>query len=123
MTALGNKWYLRQAAYMSMRRLGVEQIDLYYLHTAAFTDVPFEEAIQTLADMKADRLIRYIGLSNLSAEQLRTAMSITVAMRWHAQGPSLAVSTACATGNHMIGEGWHVIRRGDADLLIAGGTK
>jgi pyridoxine 4-dehydrogenase len=77
MTALGNKWYLRQAAYMSMRRLGVEQIDLYYLHTAAFTDVPFEEAIQTLAGMKADGLIRHIGLSNLSAEQLRTAMSIT----------------------------------------------
>src|SRR3984893_12276743 len=77
MTALGNKWYLRQAAYMSMRRLGVEQIGLYYLHTAAFTDVPFEEAIQTLADMKADGLIRHIGLSNLSAEQLRTAMSIT----------------------------------------------
>lgn len=77
MTALGNKWYLRQAAYMSMRRLGVEQIDLYYLHTAAFTDVRFEEAIQTLAGMKADGLIRHIGLSNLSAEQLRTAMSIT----------------------------------------------
>jgi pyridoxine 4-dehydrogenase len=77
MTALGNNWYLRQAAYMSMRRLGVEQIDLYYLHTAAFTDVPFEEAIQTLAGMKADGLIRHIGLSNLSAEQLRTAMSIT----------------------------------------------
>ena len=37
-------------------------------------------------------------------------------MRWHAQGPSLAVSTACATGNHMIGEAWHVIRRGDADV-------
>jgi aryl-alcohol dehydrogenase-like predicted oxidoreductase len=62
---------------MSMRRLGVEQIDLYYLHTAAFTDVPFEEAIQTLAGMKTDGLIRHIGLSNLSAEQLRTAMSIT----------------------------------------------
>ncbi|MEN3307301.1 MAG: pyridoxine 4-dehydrogenase [Micromonosporaceae bacterium] len=77
MTALGNKWYLRQAAYMSMRRLGVEQIDLYYLHTAAFTDVPFEEAIETLAGMKADGLIRHIGLSNLGAEQLRTAMSIT----------------------------------------------
>ena len=46
-----------------------------------------------------------------------------IAMRWHAQGPSLAVSTACATGNHMIGEAWHVIRRGDADVIIAGGTE
>ena len=33
MASLGNKWYLRQAAYMSMRRLGLDQIDLYYLHT------------------------------------------------------------------------------------------
>jgi aryl-alcohol dehydrogenase-like predicted oxidoreductase len=77
MTSLGNKWYLRQAAYMSMRRLGLDHIDLYYLHQSTFTDVPFEQAIDTLAGMKADGLIRHIGLSNLSAEQLRTAMSIT----------------------------------------------
>src|SRR2546421_12310222 len=77
MTSLGNKWYLRQAAYMSMRRLGLDQIDLYYLHQSTFTYVPFEQAIDTLAGMKADGLIRHIGLSNLSAEQLRTAMSIT----------------------------------------------
>ncbi len=77
MTSLGNKWYLRQAAYMSMRRLGLDHIDLYYLHQSTFTDVPFEQAIDTLAGMKADGLIRHIGLSNLSAEHLRKAMSIT----------------------------------------------
>jgi aryl-alcohol dehydrogenase-like predicted oxidoreductase len=77
MGASGDKWYLRQAAYMSMRRLGLDQIALYYLHTPAFTDSPFEEAIATLAGMKADGLIRHIGLSNVSADQLRTAMSIT----------------------------------------------
>ena len=75
--ALGNKWYLRQAAYMSMRRLGLEHIDLYYLHQSTFTDVPYEEAVETLAGMKADGLIRNIGLSNLSVDQLRAAMSIT----------------------------------------------
>jgi pyridoxine 4-dehydrogenase len=62
---------------MSMRRLGLDHIDLYYLHQSTFTDVPFEQAIDTLAGMKADGLIRHIGLSNLSAEQLRTAISIT----------------------------------------------
>ena len=77
MGASGQKWYLRQAAYMSMRRLGLDRIDLYYLHTPAFTDAPFEEAIETLAGMKADGLIRHIGLSNVSAGQLRTAMSMT----------------------------------------------
>ena len=77
MTSLGNKWYLRQAAYMSLRRLGLEQIDLYYLHQATFTDVPYEEAIKTMAGMQADGLIRHIGLSNLSADKLRAAISIT----------------------------------------------
>src|ERR1700731_2222369 len=41
MSAVGNKNYLRQAAYMSMRRLGLDHIDLYYLHTPTMTDAPF----------------------------------------------------------------------------------
>jgi pyridoxine 4-dehydrogenase len=77
MGASGNKWYLRQAAYMSLRRLGLEYIDLYYLHTPAFTDVSFENAVETLAGLKNDGLIRHIGLSNVNADQMRTAMSIT----------------------------------------------
>jgi aryl-alcohol dehydrogenase-like predicted oxidoreductase len=77
MGSTGAKWYLRQAAYMSMRRLGLDHIDLYYLHTGAFTDTPFEESIETLAGMKVDGLIRHIGLSNVTAEQLGTAMSMT----------------------------------------------
>jgi aryl-alcohol dehydrogenase-like predicted oxidoreductase len=77
MGAVGNKQYLRQAAYMSMRRLGLDRIDLYYLHTPTMTDVPFEEAVETLAGMRRDGLIRHIGLSNVSAEQLQTASTIT----------------------------------------------
>jgi pyridoxine 4-dehydrogenase len=77
MSAVGNKQYLRQAAHMSMRRLGLDHIDLYYLHTPAMTDAPFEEIVETLAGMRQDRLIRNIGLSNVSADQLRTALAIT----------------------------------------------
>ena len=77
MGATGARLYLRQAAYMSIRRLGLDHIDLYYLHTGAFTDTPFEETVETLAGMKADGLIRHIGLSNVTAEQVRTAMSMT----------------------------------------------
>jgi 3-oxoacyl-[acyl-carrier-protein] synthase II len=46
-----------------------------------------------------------------------------VAIRYGARGPSLAVATACATGNHSIGEAWRVIRDGTADLVIAGGAE
>jgi len=47
----------------------------------------------------------------------------TVSIRVGARGPSLAVCTACATGNHSIGEAWRVIRTGDADLVVAGGAE
>jgi pyridoxine 4-dehydrogenase len=77
MSAVGNKYYLRQAAYMSLRRLRLDHIDLYYLHTPTMTDAPFEEIIETLAGMRQDGLIRHIGLSNVSADQLRTALTIT----------------------------------------------
>ncbi len=77
MSAVGNKSYLRQAAYMSMRRLGLDHIDLYYLHTPTMTDVPFEQIVETLAGMRQDGLIRHIGLSNISGNQLRAALLIT----------------------------------------------
>ena len=77
MSAVGNKQYLRQAAYLSMRRLGLDHLDLYYLHTPTMTDVPFEQVVETLAGLRDDGLIRHIGLSNVSADQLRTALEIT----------------------------------------------
>jgi len=46
-----------------------------------------------------------------------------VAMKLGARGPCLDVSTACATGTHAIGEAMKIIQRGDADVMIAGGTE
>ncbi|MBI5018346.1 MAG: beta-ketoacyl-ACP synthase II [Deltaproteobacteria bacterium] len=40
-----------------------------------------------------------------------------------AKGPNLSLVTACATGAHSIGEAGHIIRRGDADVMIAGGVE
>jgi pyridoxine 4-dehydrogenase len=74
--AVGNREYLRQCAHLSARRLGVDRIDLYYLHTPSATDVPFEDQIATLAELREEGLIRHIGLSNVSAEQLRSARRI-----------------------------------------------
>src|SRR3954454_21820323 len=77
MGAVGARLYLRQAAYTSMRRLGLDHVDLYYLHGPTMTDVPFEEAVATLAEMRVAGLIRHIGVSNVNVDQLRTAMAIT----------------------------------------------
>lgn len=70
---VGNREYLRQCAYLSARRLGVERIDLYYLHSPNATDVPFEDQIATLAELREQDVIRHIGLSNVSLEQFQTA--------------------------------------------------
>jgi 3-oxoacyl-[acyl-carrier-protein] synthase II len=46
-----------------------------------------------------------------------------IAMRLGAQGPGFCVGSACATGGHAIGEGMRMIRRGEADAVLAGGTE
>lgn len=46
-----------------------------------------------------------------------------ISMRFGAKGPNASVVTACATGNHNIGDAWRVIERGDADAMIAGGVE
>ncbi len=46
-----------------------------------------------------------------------------ISMRYGAKGPNSAVVTACATGNHAIGDAFKIIQRGDADIMIAGGAE
>lgn len=46
-----------------------------------------------------------------------------VAMKYGAKGPNLAIATACATSAHAIGEAGEIIRRGDADIMLAGGAE
>ncbi len=46
-----------------------------------------------------------------------------ISMRYGAKGPNTSVVTACATGNHNIGDAWRMIQREDADAIIAGGVE
>ena len=59
-----------------MRRLRVDQIDLYQLHSPD-DDVPYEESVGALAELKDEGKIARIGVSNVNADQLATARELT----------------------------------------------
>jgi 3-oxoacyl-[acyl-carrier-protein] synthase II len=46
-----------------------------------------------------------------------------ISIKYGATGPNLTCATACTTGAHAIGEAWHIIRRGDADAMVCGGSE
>jgi len=46
-----------------------------------------------------------------------------IAIELGCRGPNFSIVTACATGSHCIGEAFKVIQRGDADIMIAGGSE
>jgi len=66
---------LRQACERSLRALGVERIDLYQLH-APDPNVPFAESVGALADLRREEKIRWVGLSNVTVEEIRAASAI-----------------------------------------------
>ncbi|MFW6049537.1 MAG: aldo/keto reductase [Myxococcota bacterium] len=67
--------HLRQACEGSLRRLQVDRIDVYQLH-APDPEVPFEESVGALADLRKEGKIRHVGLSNVSVEQIERARRI-----------------------------------------------
>ena len=71
----GRPEHLREACEGSLRRLRLEQIDLYQLHRPD-PDVPFEESVGTLRELRDEGKIRHVGLSNVSREQLERARTI-----------------------------------------------
>lgn len=71
-TVDGKPEYLRQAVLMSLRRLGIERIDLWQLHRID-EDVPREEQFGVIAEMQKEGLIRHVGLSEVSVDDIRSA--------------------------------------------------
>jgi pyridoxine 4-dehydrogenase len=71
----GRPEHLREACEGSLRRLRLEQIDLYQFHVLD-PKVPLADSIGALAELKAEGKIRHIGVSNLSAEQIGEAQAI-----------------------------------------------
>jgi len=72
-------------------------------------------------------LMRERGASRVSPFLVPMMLADTapgmVAIHFGARGPNMALATACATGSNAIGEAAHIIRRGSADVMIAGGAE
>jgi aryl-alcohol dehydrogenase-like predicted oxidoreductase len=71
----GTPEYVKQAAEASLKRLGVDHIDLYYQHRVD-PETPIEETVGALAELVQDGKIRYIGLSEAGPETLRRANAV-----------------------------------------------
>ncbi len=88
--------FVRESCEASLRRLGVDVIDLYYLHHRSGT-TPVEETVGAMAELVREGKVRGLGLSNATAEDLRRA---------HAVHPVVAVQ-----------ERWSLTHR-DAEALV-----
>lgn len=71
----GSPAHIREACDASLRRLGVQTIDLYYLHRVD-PRTPIEESVGAMAELVRAGKVRYLGLSEVSPRTLRRAMAV-----------------------------------------------
>ena len=71
----GTPAYIRKAAERSLRHLGTDVIDLYYLHRVD-PQVPIEESVGAMSELVAEGKVRHIGLSEASAATIRRAHAV-----------------------------------------------
>jgi aryl-alcohol dehydrogenase-like predicted oxidoreductase len=72
---VGRSEYLRQCCLMSMRRLGVETIDLWQLHRID-PKVPREEQFRLMKEIQDEGKVRHLGLSEVSVEEIQAAQEV-----------------------------------------------
>lgn len=71
----GDRAYVRQACESSLRRLGIDTIDLYYMHRRD-ENVPVEETVGAMAELVAEGKVRYLGLSEVTGSEVRRAHDV-----------------------------------------------
>jgi len=128
-------------------RKEIKKMDLFIQYAMAATHFAMEDSGLVIDDSNAERVGVLVGagLGGLpSIERYHEAylqggyrkispffipMLIinlapgNISIRYGAKGPNVSSVSACATGTHSIGDAYHIIRRGDADAMIAGGAE
>jgi 3-oxoacyl-[acyl-carrier-protein] synthase II len=125
----------------------VRKMDLFIQYAVAAAQMAFDDAELKVTDDNRDRMGVFVGtgMGGIPAleESHRTLLergpgrvsaffipsiitnlgSGQISMRFGMKGPNSCVCTACATGNHALGDSLRIIQRGDADVMIAGGSE
>jgi 3-oxoacyl-[acyl-carrier-protein] synthase II len=104
-------------ARLDMQAEDAEMVGVTYGTGAGGLDLIFEQH-----DILRERGYRRVA-PTLIANMIDDSASGHIAIQLGAQGPNMAVVAACSTGGHNIGEAYETIRRGDADVMIAGGSE
>jgi len=125
----------------------VKKMDLFIHYAMAAAEIAMRDAAFQVGPSEADRVGVYIGsgiggLPSIERQHeillregprrvspffivglIVNMASGQVSIRYGAKGPNQAACTACATGTHAIGEAYEIIKRSDADVMIAGGCE
>ncbi|MBI2902604.1 MAG: beta-ketoacyl-ACP synthase II [Candidatus Methylomirabilis oxyfera] len=130
-----------------MEKKEVKKMDLFIRYALASAIMAVEDAQLNLEEAERGRIGALIGTGMGGVPALEESYRILlekgpsrispffipsiitnlasgwIAMRYGLRGPNSCVSTACATGNHAIGDSLELIKRGAADVMIAGGSE
>jgi len=125
----------------------VKKMDLFIHYAMAASEIAMKDAAFQVAPAEADRVGVFIGsgIGGLPSIERQHAILLRegprrvspffivglivnmasgqVSIKYGAKGPNQAACTACATGTHAIGDAFEIIKRGDADVMIAGGCE
>lgn len=125
----------------------VKKMDLFIHYAMAASEIAMRDAAFQVIPSEADRVGVFIGsgIGGLPSIERQHAILLRegprrvspffivglivnmasgqVSIRYGAKGPNQAACTACATGTHAIGDAFEIIKRGDADVMIAGGCE
>ncbi|MDJ1506279.1 aldo/keto reductase [Xanthocytophaga agilis] len=71
----GKKAYVKKAIERSLQNLGIDYIDLYYLHRLD-KDTPIEETVEAMAELVKEGKVKYLGLSEVGSETIRKAHAV-----------------------------------------------
>jgi 3-oxoacyl-[acyl-carrier-protein] synthase II len=115
--ALGASEFAMKQARLDMTVEDAEKVGVYVGSGIGAFEVIEREHSKLLASgpNRVSPFFITATIANLAAGQ--------ISIRYGATGPNLTCATACTTGAHAIGESFRVLQRGDADVMIAGGSE